>query len=58
MIQRNKEQLEKINKLVEKVDETINEVCDVVKERDVQQEAYTDIVKALAALVEARAKLV
>lgn len=46
------------SKHADKVDTTINAVCEVVMERDMAPEAYADTVKALAALVEARAKLI
>lgn len=39
------------------VDETIENVCKRIKERHMLNDDYADMVKALAALVEARAKL-
>ena len=43
--------------LIEKVDETIKSVCEKVQGNDLCPSEYADTIKALATLVEARAKL-
>lgn len=50
--------IQKRDALVDKVDETIESVCEKVKRDDLCPGEYADAVKALAALVEARARLV
>ena len=52
------ERKQKIFALADEVDETIKSVCAKVKEPDLCPDEYADAVKALAALVEARAKLI
>ncbi|MCI5874461.1 MAG: hypothetical protein PUJ55_10815 [Clostridiales bacterium] len=44
-------------KLIEKVDETIEKVCNEIQKKTAIDEDYADTVKALASLLEARAKL-
>lgn len=56
-ISRAEEQLRKKLALVDEVDKTIKSVCETVQSKDMAPGEYTDTVKALAALVEARAKL-
>lgn len=53
-----KKQEEMTKILVGKVDSTIESVCECIHKEDMPPEAYADTVKALAALVEARAKLI
>lgn len=57
LVEDEKEKIMKKHKLAETVDETIESVCDTVKKRELCQGEYADTVKALAALVEARAQL-
>lgn len=45
-------------KLADEVDKTIKSVCETVQSKDLTPGEYADTVKALAALVEARAKLI
>lgn len=51
------EQLKKKLTLVDEVDKTIKSVCETVQSKDMVPGECADTVKALAALVEARAKL-
>ena len=48
---------QKTELMIEKVDEAIKCVCDKVIEKNISLGEYADTVKALASLVEARAKL-
>lgn len=52
------EQARKKIDLVDEVDETINAICKKVKVSDLCPGEYADTVKALAALIEARAILI
>lgn len=49
--------MEEVKNVIECVDETIKNVCKVIDKREVMPDFYADTVKALAALVEVRAKL-
>lgn len=51
------EQMKKKLALADEVDKTIQSVCETVQSKEVALEEPADMVKALAALVEARAKL-
>ena len=57
-ISRAEERLEKKLTLVDEVDKTIKSVCETIQSKDVIPGERADTVKALAALVEARAELV
>lgn len=57
LVEDEKEKIMKKHKLAETVDGTIESVCDAVKKRELCHGEYAETVKALAALVEARAKL-
>lgn len=45
-------------KLADEVDKTIKSICELIQSKDMAPGEYADTVKALAALVEARAKLI
>lgn len=49
--------IEREEKISNEVDEVIISTCKKIKEDDFIQDCYSDMVKALAALVEARAAL-
>ena len=51
------EQVEKKMDLLNEVDEVIKSICEKIRKSDCIPEEYADVVKALAELVNARAKL-
>lgn len=57
LVEDEKENILKKNKLEENVDEVVESVCENLKKNELCPGEYADTVKALAALVEARAKL-
>ena len=52
------EQMEKKLALVDEIDKTIKSVCEAIQGKSMILGGHADTVKALAALVEARAKLI
>ncbi len=44
--------------IVKEIDKTVKDVCEKIQKKEALYEDYADIVKALALLVEARARLV
>lgn len=57
-ISKAEEQMRKKLTLVDKVDKTIESICESIQSKDMVPGECADTVKALAALVEARAKLI
>ncbi len=49
---------EDVKIIIEEVDKTIKSVCETVQDKNMIPGQYADTVKALATLIEARAKLV
>lgn len=56
-ISKAEQQMRKKLDLIDKVDATIESVCEAVRDKNTLPGEYPDTVKALAALVEARARL-
>lgn len=57
-LEEEKEKRNKANELVDEVNSTIKSVCVKIREDNMAPGMYPDTVKALAALVEARANLI